>query len=157
MLNWARCLPNWGTLLSHHGHAACPGWAELLSDVCPIIDCCNTVSYPWFFPPQRGEQNPLMWGFIPHVRGGYKPVGQLYEKLVGLNLLITNTRIPVFWILQTHTIPIVWIPHIWQFVSASAMLVYAAKKNIAQVFIPFHQQTIQTIGWQSPDSQLSVC
>ena len=21
------------------------------------------------FPPQRGEHNPLMWGFIPHVRG----------------------------------------------------------------------------------------
>ena len=37
------------------------------------------------------------------------------------------------------------------------MLVYAAKKNIAQVFIPFHQQTIQTIGWQLIDGQLSVC
>ena len=22
------------------------------------------------FPPQRGEQNPLMWGFIPHAKGG---------------------------------------------------------------------------------------
>ena len=60
-----------------------------------------------FFPPQRGEHTPLMWGFIPHVRGEYKPVGQLYEKLVGLNLLITNTHIPVFRILPMHAIPVV--------------------------------------------------
>ena len=72
-------------------------------------------------------------------------------------MLITNTRILVFWILPMHAISVAWIPHIWQFVSVSAMLVYAVKKNIAQVFIPFHQQTIQTIGWQSPDSQLSIC
>ena len=45
--------------------------------------------------------------FSDGLGGGYKPVGQLYEKLVGLNLLITNTHIPVFWIQQTHTIPIV--------------------------------------------------
>ena len=36
VLNWARCLPNWGTLLAHHGQRACPGWAEFLSEVCPI-------------------------------------------------------------------------------------------------------------------------
>ena len=36
VLNWARCLPNWGTLLAHHGQRACPCWAELLSDTCPI-------------------------------------------------------------------------------------------------------------------------
>ena len=26
--------------------------------------------YRPYFPPQRGEQNPLMWGFIPHAKGG---------------------------------------------------------------------------------------
>ena len=36
VLNWARCLPNWGTLLAHHGQRACPCWADLLSDTCPI-------------------------------------------------------------------------------------------------------------------------
>ena len=63
--NWARCLPNWGTLLAHHGQRACPGWAELLSDKCPISSCCNT-------------------------------------------------HISVFRILQTHSIPVFWIPLIWQ-------------------------------------------
>ena len=36
VLKWARCLPNWGTLLAHHGQRACPCWADLLSDTCPI-------------------------------------------------------------------------------------------------------------------------
>ena len=87
-----------------------------------------------------------MWGFIPHVRGGYKPVGQLYEKLVGLNLLITNTHIPVFWNSANACNFCSLNSSYLTIVSVSAMLVYAAKKNIAQVFIPFHQQTIQTIG-----------
>ena len=87
-----------------------------------------------------------MWGFIPHVRGGYKPVGQLYEKLVGLNLLITNTHIPVFWNSANAC----------NFCSLNSSYLTIRKrirdarvcgqKNIAQVFIPFHQQTIQTIG-----------
>ena len=34
--NWARCLPNWGKVLTHPGHAAYPGWAELQSGICPI-------------------------------------------------------------------------------------------------------------------------
>ena len=33
---WAACLPNWGKVLTQQGHAACPCWAELLSDTCPI-------------------------------------------------------------------------------------------------------------------------
>ncbi|WP_288967405.1 hypothetical protein, partial [uncultured Prevotella sp.] len=36
VLNWARCLPNWGNVLAHHGQRACPCWADLLSDGCPI-------------------------------------------------------------------------------------------------------------------------
>ena len=36
VLKRARCLPNWGTLLAHHGQRACPCWADLLSDTCPI-------------------------------------------------------------------------------------------------------------------------
>lgn len=32
----ARCLPHMGKLLSQHGQAAFPGWAELLSNGCPI-------------------------------------------------------------------------------------------------------------------------
>ena len=39
---WARCLPNRGKLLSQQGHAACPCWAELLSDTCPISSFCST-------------------------------------------------------------------------------------------------------------------
>ena len=35
-VKWARCLPNRGTLLAHHGQRACPSWAESVSDVCPI-------------------------------------------------------------------------------------------------------------------------
>ena len=35
-------MPNRGTLLTQQGHAAYPGWADLLSDICPISDCCNT-------------------------------------------------------------------------------------------------------------------
>ena len=42
VLKWARCLPNWGNVLAHHGHAACPCWADLLSDTCPIYSFCNT-------------------------------------------------------------------------------------------------------------------
>ena len=42
VLKWARCLPNWGNVLAHHGHGACPCWAELLSDTCPIYSFCNT-------------------------------------------------------------------------------------------------------------------
>ena len=42
MLNWERCLPNRGKVLTQQGHAAYPGWADLLSDICPISDCCNT-------------------------------------------------------------------------------------------------------------------
>ncbi len=30
--NWARCLPNWGNVLTHHGQRACPCWADLLSE-----------------------------------------------------------------------------------------------------------------------------
>ena len=32
----ATCLPMLGNVLTPGGHAACPGWADLLSDVCPI-------------------------------------------------------------------------------------------------------------------------
>ena len=45
--NWARCLPNWGTVLTHPGHAACPGWAELQSGICPKV---NVVTPMFLFP-----------------------------------------------------------------------------------------------------------
>ena len=32
----ATCLPMLGNVLTQSGHAAYPGWADLLSDVCPI-------------------------------------------------------------------------------------------------------------------------
>ena len=32
----ATCLPMLGNVLAQSGHAAYPGWADLLSDVCPI-------------------------------------------------------------------------------------------------------------------------
>ena len=104
VLKWARRLPNWGTLLAHHGQRACPGWADLLSDVCPISSYCNT-------------------------------------------------NIPVFRILPTHAIPAVWITHSWH----SFHLTIPHFWRFLTLDNSFHQQTIQTIGWQSPDSQLSVC
>ena len=30
---------------------------------------CDVKKIHLDFPPQRGEQNPLMWGFIPHYVG----------------------------------------------------------------------------------------
>ena len=92
-MKWASSLPKWGNVLAHHGQRACPCWADLLSDICPISSYCNT-------------------------------------------------HIPVFWILPTQAIPVVWIPHTWEFFSPDNS---------------FHQQTIQTIAWQSSGSQLSVC
>ena len=62
VLKWARCLPNRGTLLSHHGQAACPGWAELVSDTCPIhsyfqssANACNSchLTIPLISKPSR--------------------------------------------------------------------------------------------------------
>ena len=91
-MKWASCLPKWGNVLAHHGQRACPCWADLLSDICPISSYCNT-------------------------------------------------HIPVSWILPTQAIPVVWIPHTWEFFSPDNS---------------FHQQTIQTIAWQSKDSQLPV-
>ena len=81
---WAACLPMWGKVLTQLGQGACPCWAELLADTCPISSFCSTP-------------------------------------------------IPFPWILPTHAIPVVWIPHIW------------------------HKQTIQTIGWQLDNSQLAGC
>ena len=86
VLKGARCLPNWGTLLSHHGQAACPRWAELVSDTCPIHS---------YFHSSTNACNSC------HL-----------------------------------TIPLISKPSRWN---------------------SSHLQTIQTIGWQSRDSQLSVC
>ena len=55
-------MPNWGKLLSHHGHAACPGWADLVSDTCPIYshlrssaNACNSIhlTIPLISKPSR--------------------------------------------------------------------------------------------------------
>ena len=53
---------DWGKLLSHHGHAACPGWADLVSDTCPIYshlrssaNACNSIhlTIPLISKPSR--------------------------------------------------------------------------------------------------------
>ena len=53
---WARCLPNWGTMLAQHGHGACPGWAELTTDSCPISSCCNIRIPAFRLLPMHGTK-----------------------------------------------------------------------------------------------------
>ena len=70
---WAACLPNWGKVLTQLGHAACPCWAELLSDTCPIYSFGNThILFPGFcqrmqflssefLSSNEATKNPLFW------------------------------------------------------------------------------------------------
>ena len=61
-MKWASCLPKWGNVLAHHGQRACPCWADLLSDKCPISSYCNThIPVSWILPTQA---IPVVW--IPH-------------------------------------------------------------------------------------------
>ena len=43
--NWARCLPTWGNVLAHHGHGACPCWADLVSDTCPFTEFSQRMQF----------------------------------------------------------------------------------------------------------------
>ena len=64
VLKRARRLPNWGKVLAQHGQRACPGWADLLSDVCPISDYCNT-----HIPVLQDSANAYdSCRLIPHIR-----------------------------------------------------------------------------------------
>ena len=45
VLKWARCLPNWGNVLAHHGHAACPCWADFVSDTCPFTESSQYMQF----------------------------------------------------------------------------------------------------------------
>ena len=51
-----------GTVLAHHGHGACPGWADFVSDTCPIhshlrssANACNSIhlTIPLISKPSR--------------------------------------------------------------------------------------------------------
>ena len=64
-MKWASCLPKWGNVLAHHGQRACPCWADLLSDICPISSYCNThIPVSWILPTQA---IPVVWITYPQL------------------------------------------------------------------------------------------
>ena len=78
------CLPNMGTLLAPLGHAACPGWAELQSDKCPISWCCNTHIPVFRILPMHAIH--AIWQFLPSA----KPSRQLADSWLIANCLLVR-------------------------------------------------------------------
>ena len=48
------------------------------------------------FPPQREEQNHLMWGFIPHA------VGEI-PAYISVDVIIQNRLLGIVWFLSFYT------------------------------------------------------